>query len=419
MHATTIRDAVLAVVLVGCGGALPAVPGKGGPPWIELTSEHFTVWTDADGARARELVREMEHLRQVVVGVAFPAMPAAGRTLVIAMRDDDELAAFSSTDQPRAYAMSPGPPLWQPMVVLSAFSNRDPGNIAVAHELAHLISFAVIHHQPRWFAEGMAKYFETVSLDPGAATAEVGIAPQNRGQPMQMAHLVPVSMLFGWKGITASERPEYSTSWALFTFLINEHRPELVHYMELLRSSGKPRDQVTVEEAQRMWREAFPSLPLGEVDLELKNWLLTGHHVVLRFNVPPRSWPIAERALGDADVYAVRGMLRILTSDRDADARPDLAAALAAEPTNVLARVFTVALDRKMLSVDEARAMTAAHGADWRAWWLAAMAISAVQGSAEELEAARAKACTILAHNPAVIAPPKLCDDEVSTGAPR
>lgn len=46
-----------AVAAAACGAAVPPVPGKGGPAWTELTSEHFTVWTDGDRAEVRELVQ--------------------------------------------------------------------------------------------------------------------------------------------------------------------------------------------------------------------------------------------------------------------------------------------------------------------------------------------------------------------------
>jgi hypothetical protein len=48
------------------------VPGKGGPPWIELTSPHFTIWTDAGPERAREIMFEMERLRVILVHAMFP-----------------------------------------------------------------------------------------------------------------------------------------------------------------------------------------------------------------------------------------------------------------------------------------------------------------------------------------------------------
>src|SRR6185295_9643353 len=220
-------SAVFAVTSA-CGAAVPAVPGRGGPTWTELTSEHFTMWTDAERERGRELVQQMEQLRQVVVGVAFPSLPAEGRTQVFALRDDDELAAFSVTGEARALASTPGLPLWQPMIVMSTRDNIEASDRTVAHELTHVISSAVVHHQPRWFSEGMAEFFQTVRLDPERGTADVGVAPSIRGQPMHMAHLIPIETLFAWQNIGKHEEREYSTAWALFTYLINTHRGELV-----------------------------------------------------------------------------------------------------------------------------------------------------------------------------------------------
>ncbi len=409
-----VTMAIAAMSVMACGAAVPPVPGKGGPAWTELTSEHFTVWTDAEPARARELVRVMEHLRQVVVGVAFPSLPAAGRMLAIALRDDAELTAFSGTEEPRAYAAPAHAPLWQPLIVLSAFSNGSRGDLTVAHELTHAISFAIVHDQPRWLAEGMAQFFETVALDPARTTADVGVAPSNRGQPQQMAHLVPVTSLFEWKTMSAHEGPQYSSAWALFTFLINRHSSELLHYMQLLQQAGKSRAETTLADATRMWNEAFPSLPLGDVDLELRQWLLSGSHIVLHFNVEPRPWPIAERALGDADAYAIRALLRFGIARKE-QARADASAARAAEPTNVLASLVTAVYDRKIPTLDEARAAAAAHPADWRAWLLELLAIEGARGDAAEGETARGKACSLIGHNPAVVAPSGLCPADASS----
>jgi len=151
MRGVMLRAAAAATVvttLAGCGAATIRTPSQGGR-WVELTSEHFVVWTDANGDRARELIREMERMRQIVVGVAFPTVPSSGKSQVIVLRNDDELAALSLTGEPRAYAMSAQPPLWQPMFVLPAFSNRGTGDSTVAHELTHVISFSVVRGQPR------------------------------------------------------------------------------------------------------------------------------------------------------------------------------------------------------------------------------------------------------------------------------
>ena len=69
-----MRRALLLALAACRGPAVPAVPSQGGPAWIELASEHFTVWTDASRGRGVEMIREMEHLRQVVRGVGFASI---------------------------------------------------------------------------------------------------------------------------------------------------------------------------------------------------------------------------------------------------------------------------------------------------------------------------------------------------------
>jgi hypothetical protein len=402
--------------LAACGAAVPPVPSKGGPAWAELTSEHFTLWTDATPERAHELIREMERFRQIVVGVAFPGAPSTARVLVIALRDDDELSEFMPTHQARAYATSAHSPLWQPMMVLSAFSNRDPSDLSVAHELTHVISFSVIHHQPRWLAEGMAKFFETVRLDPDSTTADIGVAPQTlHGGPQQMAHLVPTAKLFSWKAISEHEDREYSTAWALFTFLINQHRNELAHYMQLLDSDDEAELTVTPERIAHVWAEALPSLPPSQADIDMRQWLVSGSHVVVHLNVQLRDWSVTTRALNDADAYAARGLLRATVTGQTAQARADLAAALAIDPTHVLARLVTTALDEKPMTVADAHALTAAHADDWRAWLLTLQALASVHGEQEDILAARAKTCELAAKNPALLLPPKLCTARATT----
>lgn len=404
------RCAVMAAVAAACGAAVPPVPGKGGPAWTELTSEHFTVWTDGDRAEVRELVQQMEQLRQVVVGVTFPWV-SNGRTLVLALRDDDELTAFSATEQPRAFAMTAGAPLWQPVIALSAGSHVQGSDRTVAHELTHVISFAAVHHQPRWLSEGMADFFQTVQLDVDRGTADVGRAPEVRGQPMRMPHLIPVERLFAWREMTAHEGPEYSTAWALFTYLINKHRDELLRYLQLLDEAGKPRRKDTQEDAARLWGAAFPSLPLAEVDAELRQWLIAGSHTIMHFTVQFRTSPVTERTLGDADVQAARGTLCALVANRPAEARSDAAAALALDPGNVSARLLVTMLDHAEVTADQARAMTEAHRDDWRAWWIAALTLSRAGADAREVASARTAACTLFAQNPALTAPSDLCAD--------
>jgi hypothetical protein len=407
--------AVAAVgLLVSCKAALPPVPGNGGPAWIELRSPHFTVWTDGDPERVQELMRAMERMREIVVRNALPGAPDRGRNLAIVMRDGDELSSFSSTGQPRAFTISARFPLWQTMIVLALPRHRSADNrynVTVAHELTHAISFGVVHHQPRWFAEGMATYFETVGLDPTLATAELGVSPT--GRLVSVAHLLPISTLFAWTARAKDERREYTTAWALFWFLINQHSAELLHYRELLDRAGDD-IEVPPERATRIWLEAFPSLPLDEVDGKLKHWLLNGMHREDVFKLAASDWEPVQRTMGDAEVHALRALLHKAGGKQDAQVRDSVTAALAVDPTNVLARLLALALDHKEIAADEARAIAREHDGDWRAWMLIAMAVQKANGSTSEIKAAHARACALAGANPALLVPSELCPAEAA-----
>ncbi|HEX7837310.1 MAG TPA: hypothetical protein VF469_07600 [Kofleriaceae bacterium] len=396
--------AVMVVEFMACRAPVPPVPGKGGPAWIELTSPHFTIWADADPDRAREIMAKMERLRVLLAYAVFPTAPAEGRDLAIVLRNNAELRAFSATDQIRPFAVRVQLPLWQPMIVLSASSERGELEVALAHELVHAISSGVIHYQPRWFAEGMATYFQTAGLDPKLVTVEIGGSPT--GAQITVDHLVPITELFEWTKPTREESRQYIIAWALFCFLINQHEAELQRYAHLLDDAGAEIEQRS-DLARRTWDLAFPTLPFTAVDRALHDWLFNGKsYAVRRFRLKSGDRSTTERRLGDADVYAIRALLRHLAGRRDTQSRADVTAALAAEPTHVLARLLAAALDHREIAADEVRAIAGAHEDDWRAWMLVA---SAVSSGAAEAKAARARACEIAAANPALLPPPGLC----------
>ncbi len=114
-------------------------------------------------------------------------------------------------------------------------------------------------------------------------------------------------------------------------------------------------------EPARAWAEALPQLPLDTVDGELRQWLAYGKVGVSQFDIDLVEPAVTERALTDADALAVRALLRYGVGG-------DLEAALAADPTELLARL--VQASTGPIPLDAARATAAAHPDDWRAWWL-------------------------------------------------
>lgn len=373
---------VLAGVAVGCSGASrpdSAPPTTQRAPWRQLTSEHFTIWTDTSPARARELVPTMENLRQVVLGVSSFAQ-TKGKVFVIAFDTVAEVHQYVPT-QFIAHAWSAQNVLRQPVIVLAGASLEDNRWI-VTHELTHVITYGMLKNQPTWFAEGIATYFETARLDEKRARVDLGVPQQGRLQTLHDDGPLPIAQLFACDRPQCEDDQFYATAWALFTYLMTEHPHELTHYMEAL-AAAQPGDPAP------SWTSVVPALPPDTLDDELAMWMQSGQIRVREYNVKLRCWPVAESPITEADVLAAKGALRFLMS-RDAVALPELDKSLALDPTNLVANLIEIAAGQPPAPAHD---LTAAHPDDWRAWWLAWRAARTVDESTE----ARAKMCALVA----------------------
>jgi len=382
-----VRSALL-LLLAGCGAALPPLPSQGGPAWRELSSMHFTLWTDAPAARGRELVQQMEWLRSIIYGVAFPDLPPGGKTLVVAFRDIRESRVFTPPYHD-AFATSGGP-LRRPMIVMPADAYGDEH--VVTHELTHAISYNAIHAQPRWFAEGLASFFETIDLDMARGTVDVG------GLRREMRASIDRDGIFSSGRMLACDRMActddyrfYATAWTMYAYLHYKHPAELARF-ELALGNMPP---------EQAWQQTMTELPTQALDHELTQYLLYGGYTIAHFNIEKRQWPIAERPLADADVDAIRALLHWMRDAKSPDAERELAAALAADPTHVLANVLDAHVHKRTPSLDRARAVTLAHPDDFLAWLLLAQATR----NREEQRGAHDKVCALIADDPAAQGP--------------
>ena len=362
-------------------------PEANAPPesWRELTSEHFVIWTNASEARARALVQTIENLRQVVLGVSFFNKELKGRSLVIALRTVDEIHLYVE-QQFIAHAWSARSVLRQPVIALAAESLDDNRQI-VTHELTHVIAFNVIVNQPRWFAEGIAGYFETIRLDEHHAKLDIGVPLEGRLRLLQEKGITPIASVFACDQPACIDDRFYATTWALFTYLLNQHPDELQTYMRQL--------VVTPAEHQaQLWSQVFVDLPVSKVEQELIDWIRHGKVRVSQYSIALHDWPFTERPLTEADGLAAKGTIRYLLTPTAAPS-PEIARALALDPTNMLATMVQAAATGSV-TADQARSVTAAHPDDWRAWSLAWRAATDRSARNE----AREKTCTLFDANP-------------------
>jgi hypothetical protein len=372
---------------------VPALPTQGGPAWRELTSEHFTVWTDAEPALAHALIMRMEHIRQVLFGVSFFRVQARSRTVVVAFQSMREAHAFID-DGAAGETGSPDGPLLQPTMIVDA-ATLDYNPRVLTHELTHVISLEAIPHQPQWFGEAIASYFETLELDEHTGAVQLGAPYPLYARMLHSGFGISSARLV----LDCNESPcwetdnFYPTVWLLFSYLVDNHEAHLLQYMQRLIE--------TPRSAQKgLWPEVFPDLPASALDHELSVWLATGEVRVRKFHVTLQQSPVAQRTLSDADVLALRGLLRDFEARHrlhPLDSVPaEIRDALRLDPTNVIARMVEAA-DGSPLTADLARPIVAAHPTDWRAWWLLWKGLQ--PGS--EADDAHHKVCELLPLNPA------------------
>ena len=371
------------VWLVACGPAIPPLPSRGGPAWLEVTNEHFTLWTDATAERGRELMREMERRRQLVI-TAMNRAPSKARSFVIALRDSREVAGYIPQGFV-AVAWDADNPTRQPGILLAA--NDDDREHTVTHELTHVISFAFIKNQPPWLAEGIATYFETADLESDKGAVQIGIPRHDRADLLRQEPPLRAATAFACQDHRCMDNRFYATSWALFSFLLNERNDQLGRYLGRLNEPSEDR-------RAKAWGEVFPDLPPDKLDDALHVWLRVGKIALPRIDVTVREIPTGERPLSDADALAARSLLEFKFKD-ETTAMRTLSEALMIDRTNLLARLIDAAHTHS-IEPDDARATAVAHPDDWRAWRLLAFAL---KGSPEGYRA-MGRACGLAGNEP-------------------
>jgi hypothetical protein len=374
---------VIAMVMACGGGIMPRLPSRGGAPWIELRSEHFRLWTNASVARAHELIISLEERRQVIAR-AMNRTQQAAKIFVIAMRNKEELAAFLPPPV-MAFAWREQNPTHQAGIAIPAVS--DDSEVIMNHEVAHAISYALIADQPRWFAEGLASYFEMATLDPKTRVAEIGVPRAGLLQVLQWRGPISARKLFACKGGGCIDVDFYASSWALFSYLLNEHFARFGAYLQHLQQPDG--------DHAKAWSAAFPGLQLERLDDQLWEWVQSGKFAVPRISVVVRRYPAVERPLGDADVLAAWSLLSYFYG-RSATSLANAEAALALDRTHVLAWAMKTA-QGETPSVPASRAIVEAHPEDWRAWQLLYFALLPTRGAEEELKAVRTRLCAMAA----------------------
>src|SRR5581483_2245828 len=195
--------AVLAIGLLGACAHGPSTAGANAAGWHAVKTPHFRVYTDAPEAQARAQALKLESLRASLL-LAFPPgtdTPLPVEVVVFASRD--ELSWFVSPRQ-LGYTRYSDSELRIVMSAEAFAEGESQFTATVAHELTHYLSQYAVKQQPRWLAEGLATFLETLTLTPDGR-AVFGRAPY--------AKLMLVRQLFGQERSVYGQRETLPWLW--------------------------------------------------------------------------------------------------------------------------------------------------------------------------------------------------------------
>ncbi len=388
------------LTLVSTGCATPGLafrcPARGGASWHELDSDHFVLRTDLPHDQAAALVYRLERIRAAVAAALFVEAPAVpGRVEVIAFRSADEYRPFAPEGATGYYLRYAGGP---PRIVLSGDVTPSQRGL-LAHELTHHFLSGVFRRQPRWFAEGLAVYMESLGEDRPGRPFRVGAPPPGRLERAR-AGKIRVRALLAWDGSAAGPEAldRYAASWLLVHWLVHRAPAAFVELQRRFAEGQSPAEA---------WRAALPAFDPDTGGLEALDGVLAayarGPVEGQRRELPvPVVVGLQEQVVPSAEVHAIRLALWNHGPPRPRSAlEAEVHEALDESPDHPLALQVLAGLQGGD-PLPLARRAVAAHPDDPRAWTFLAGALRGEE-AAPEREAAYRGAVALAPGNPAAL----------------
>jgi hypothetical protein len=371
-----MRTRLLAISIL----ALLCVPAHAAssPTWLEVTTPHFTVVTDAGEKQARHVAAQFERMQLVFHKLVPDANSDPGSPIVVlALKNRRDFQSL----QPAAYLAKGS------MELAGLFlQNTDRNYILVRLDAEGEHPFSTVYHEythyitrhgnlPLWLNEGVAEFYQNTDID--AHEARLGQPSKDDIEFLRQNSLVPVTTLFAVDHNSPYYHDEqkgtifYSESWALTDLLIiNDHRNKtslLGNYIRALMAG-----QNSIQAAQTAFGD------LKQLQKALQTQVSDGDYSFFRLAIETpideNSFQLTPLTEPDADAFRAD----VLVSDgRTDDAQKLLDAVLAANPSNALAHESEGMLHFREHDLAAARKAyteaTQLHSTSYLAWYYAAV----------------------------------------------
>ncbi len=247
-----------------------------GEGWLEVASQHFTVYTNAGQDRGVEITASLERFRAVFAQLSPEIdLRSPAPTKILAFRNGESYAPYKTSPDRLSSR------------ILGQFLSHPDGNYLTLDAGTRLVgAFTVIYHEyvhyfvrhnfagiPRWFNEGLAEYYSTFTTD--GESAHVGQAVERHVRWLQQhSELDLASVLTADEGTKGGHSEQqtgrfYAVSWALVHYLLSgdsERLDRAADFFLRLRSG---------ESAEVAFEEAF-ELRLSSLQKDLQAYIASG-----------------------------------------------------------------------------------------------------------------------------------------------
>jgi hypothetical protein len=351
------------------GGALQHGTAPSRDRWVQLDTPHFAISTNLDDATANGIATSLEQVRASLLALAWTgAKDPRGRTPVVVFERPSEFEHYIGRDHYAGIAIS-RPGFERTLSFRPGGSNGVPP-VAI-HEMTHDLSQWFMPIQPLWFAEGLAEYLATFSIDADAQQATMGKTSDDNIRWLTETHVfIRSARLFEATSTDISDPREqasfYASSWLLVHYLLHE-QPEAFGKFQLGLTRLVP--------WREAWAAAFPDLTPEKLDEQVMDYVAKNRFMVVSDHVDMPRFETHQRTLSDAEGH---GVLSRLSSALDLPVgESEMAEALRLDPNELNAlvvRYHSAAAASDEARLDVARRAVAAHPGSGEAWLLAAMA---------------------------------------------
>ncbi|MGA3350131.1 MAG: tetratricopeptide repeat protein [Candidatus Sulfotelmatobacter sp.] len=326
--------------------------------WIEVTTPHFVVVTNANEKQGRRAADQFERMR-AVFHTAFPKLKLdpGSPIIVLAIKDEKDFRAL----EPEAYLAKGSLKLGglflraadKNYVLMRLDAEGDHPYSVIYHEYTHLLMSKSAEWIPLWMNEGLAEFYQNTDIR--EKEVSLGEASPENILLLRQSKLLPLATLFTIDEKSPYYHEEnkgsifYAESWALMHYIqtkdFKEKTSRLAEYANLLTQNVDP-----VTAATRTFGD------LNRLYSSLEGYVRQGSFSYLKMNsatdVDDSTFKLESLSPPQAD--AIRADF-LAYNNRTADAQALLDQALQADPKNVSAHETMGFLAFRQGQLDEAK----------------------------------------------------------------